>query len=88
MTYKNCRKCDNAFPLTQEFFGFQPRNKDGYQSYCNHCQREENKKSKLRKKDSIWSQDGYATATEHFNAAIQHYAKIFDCPSLLRHVKN
>ena len=29
--------------------------------------------------------DGYATEWEHFNAALEHYAVIFDCPSLVRH---
>lgn len=88
MNYKNCRKCDNALPLTQEFFGLQPRNKDGFQSYCHHCQKDLNRESKLKSKTTYYTADGFATETEHFNAALQHYSKIFDCPALLKHVRN
>lgn len=84
--YKNCRKCDNAYELTLEFFSKQPRNKDGYQSYCRHCQRDQVRQSKMKNKTTLASQDGFMSDKDHFNRAIQHYAKIFNCPQLVKHV--
>lgn len=85
---KNCRKCDNAFPATDEYFGKQKRNKDGLQSYCRECMYTEMRKSKLKNSTSLVAADGCLSEKDHFNKALQHYAKIFDCPALLKHVVN
>jgi len=80
---KKCRKCNQEKLLEQ--FGFQKRNNDGRQSYCKECNLQVQKESKLKNKKEYWHQDGYMTEKEHFNSALEQYAKVFGMPELLKH---
>ena len=84
MVTKVCSKCKKEVSIDQFNKG---QNRDGYQSYCKPCNRETNKLSKLRNGNENWHQDGYASEKEHFNAAIKHYAELFNLPSLTRHIR-
>lgn len=79
---KVCAKCKIEQPLNQYHKG---KAKDGLQSYCRTCNRELNRRSKVKSKGTWYQEDGFATEEEHFNYALRHYAKIFDMPQLLRH---
>ena len=82
MVTKVCAKCKKELPIDQFNKGV---NKDGYQSYCKPCNKEINKLSKLKNGNESYHQDGFMTEKEHFNAAIEQYAAVFNLPSLLRH---
>jgi len=36
---KRCSRCGEELPATDEFFGADSRNKDGFQSRCRKCER-------------------------------------------------
>lgn len=85
MVTKKCAKCKEEVPVSE--FGKAPRNSDGLQSYCNPCNYLVNRESQLNRGKKFWHQDGYLTEAEHFNAALEHYAELFNCPSLINHKK-
>lgn len=80
---KNCPRC-NEEKLMNEF-GFQPRNNDGRQTYCKGCAYKANQKSKMKNSNAPHAVEGFTTEKEHFNAALEQYAKVFNMPSLLNH---
>jgi len=84
MKDKLCKKCGEVKPLTE--FHKAPRNTGtGYASYCKPCVTKNAAISNLNNKVNWYQEDGYMTEKEHFNAAIENYAKVFNLPSLLRH---
>lgn len=80
---KKCRKCKEQKPV--ELFYKAPRSLDGLQSYCKKCSHEKTVESKLKYNDAWYMEDGYGTEWEHFNAALECYAEIFDMPRLTRY---
>ena len=79
---KKCAKCKEYKPYTEYSKG---QNSDGYQSYCRPCNYIQNTKSKIKYGDKPWHRDGYATEKEHFNAALEHYAELFNLPQLTKY---
>lgn len=80
---KNCYKCKQNKPLTE--FHDSPSAKDGKQSYCKKCCFLTSMESKMRNGGAWYMVDGYPTEWEHFNAALDQYAKVFDMPQLTRY---
>jgi hypothetical protein len=85
MESKECRRCKEQKLLTL----FYPRANrlDGRDSYCIECTKEVAKESALKHNYSWFHEDGYNSEKEHFNAALQQMAKVFDMPSLLKYMK-
>lgn len=84
MVTKFCKKCKEDLPVSRFNKG---RQKDGLQSYCISCNTQLNKESQLRNKKQWWNKDGYLTEKDHFNAALENYAEVFNMPQLLKHKK-
>ena len=40
----------------------------------------------LRRGVEWYMKDGFISETDHFNAAIENYAKVFNMPQLLKHL--
>lgn len=85
---KTCRKCNVEYDATPENFAPQKRNSDNLQTYCRKCNYKMSSINKGKKRGSMWAVEGYANPDEHYNAALKHYAEIFNCPKLLKHVIN
>jgi hypothetical protein len=85
MEQKECVKCKEVKPL--ELFYPRPNRSDGRDSYCKECTKANSKVSSLKNKKRWFNEDGYISEKEHFNAAIRQYAEVFNCPSLIRHIK-
>lgn len=83
---KNMKECKACWEWKERSeFHHSPTAKDKCQSYCKVCASKKSKFSKMLAGGTSYYDDGYATEWEHFNAALEHYAEIFDCPSLVRH---
>ena len=85
MEQKECKKCK----VVKAVFDFYPRpnHKDGLDSYCKKCVMVNTKESQLNNKKKWFHEDGFISEKDHFNAAIRQYAEVFNCPSLLKHIK-
>jgi len=80
---KHCSRCKTEKPITE--FHPNPKMASGLNSWCKECGNEATKLAKAKKKGAEWALQGYKNETEHFNAALEHYAEIFNCPALLKH---
>jgi len=83
MEEKLCSGCKRLLQI----FNFYPnkRYSDGYNCHCKECVKEAANQSKLRNKERWYNADGYINEKEHFNAALEQYAEVFNLPSLLRY---
>lgn len=53
MSYKNCKKCGETFPLTEQFFQKRKDSKDGYRSECKECRNKYQAKYKKENHEKI-----------------------------------
>ena len=85
MQDKKCKRCGQVKPVTE--YHKAPRNTgSGLASYCKPCVAENSRESMLRRGVEWYMKDGFISETDHFNAAIENYAKVFNCPQLLKHL--
>ena len=84
MKTKKCKQCGEEKDLETGFHNA-PGSSDGKQTYCRQCSSKNSMMSKMLAGGTSYWDDGYLTEWEHFNAALEHYAEIFDCPALLKH---
>jgi len=82
MNRKLCRHCNKSKPINE--FGPRKKSADGLQIWCKICIT----KSNALCNNQLWAKEGFESATDHFNAALEHYAKVFNCPALLKHKKD
>jgi len=87
-TTKTCGCCKKELPATSQYYSAAPRNKDGFQTYCRKCQQAKSQLAQAKKRGMEWALEGYESSNDHFNKALDHYAEIFNCPSLKRHKRS
>ena len=85
-TEKKCTRCQQV--QTLDNFHSNPKMKSGLNSWCRKCGSEATRIAKAKKKGEEWALLGYNSEIEHFNEALKHYAEVFNCPNLLKHIKN
>jgi len=85
METKVCSCCRKLL----EIINFYPNKRytDGYNCYCKVCVIQNTKKSQLKHKTEWFMQDGFMYEKDHFNAALEQYAQVFNLPSLLKYRK-
>jgi len=80
---KECKSCWEWKDTSQ--FHHSPSAKDHLASYCKPCTVKRSMESKIKNGEMWYHRDGYATEWQHFNAALETYARIFDMPRLTRY---
>ena len=85
MDSKFCMQCNNDLPISN--FGKCKSCRDGYYRYCKTCANRNSKKSAFKYQYKDFNQDGFLTEQEQFNAALEQYAAVFNCPNLLKYKK-
>jgi len=83
---KQCTRCKQV--QTLDNFHPNPKMASGLNSWCRKCGSEATRIAKAKKKGEEWALLGYNSEIEHFNEALKHYAEVFNCPNLLKHIKN
>jgi len=79
MKTKQCVHCKKEKPTTE--FNKCGTSISQLQSWCKVCA----KVGFAKRKGRQWAVDGFENADDHFNAALELYAKLFDCPELVKH---
>ena len=82
MKERKCINCKKVKPSSE--YNKSSTALDGLQSWCMVCSRV----GHAKRKGEWWALEGFESATDHFNAALEHYAKIFNCPTLIKHKVN
>jgi superfamily II helicase len=82
---KKCSCCKLDLPII--LFYNNKRAKDGKQEICKTCARERVKQTQLKSNLEPHHWDGFYSEKDHFNAALDQYAKVFNMPSLLKYKK-
>ena len=80
---KCCLQCNKVLPISS--FGKCTTCKDGYYRYCKKCANRNSKKSSFKYQRTAFNQDGFLTEKEQYNAALEQYAAVFNCPNLLKY---
>ncbi len=83
MPDKKCTRCKQVKPVTE--FHKSPCSKDRMQSHCKRCMTETAMISALKNGEKWYHRDGYMSEKDHFNAALENYAKVFNMPQLLKY---
>ena len=84
---KTCTKCKTTYNDINKMFYTLNIAEGNYECYCKPCKIKYN----IRRNGLIackeWVLDGFDNEQDHFNAAIKEYSRIFEMPSLLKHIK-
>ena len=80
---KKCTRCKQVLPVTE--FHHSPCNNDGLQSHCKKCIIEGAKISAFLNGEKWYHKDGFMSEEDHFNAALEQYAQVFNMPQLLKY---
>jgi len=81
---KTCNKCGVTYDNIHKSFPLLTTTEIRYSKYCKTCKHDYKSKRSAIMYNTEWGLAGYECEQDHFNAAIKHYAEIFNFPELLK----